>query len=49
VLKVNDSVLGSPEIINQSPYENGYLFVIEFTDEKEVADLLEADSYKNLI
>jgi glycine cleavage system H protein len=49
VLEVNDSILGTPEIINQSPYENGYLFVIEFTDEKEIADLLEADSYKNLI
>jgi glycine cleavage system H protein len=49
VLEVNDNVLGSPEVINQSPYENGYLFIIELTDEKEIADLLEADSYKNLI
>jgi glycine cleavage system H protein len=49
VLEINDSVLRSPEIINQSPYENGYLFIIEFTDEKETTDLLEASSYKNLI
>jgi glycine cleavage system H lipoate-binding protein len=43
--------LGSPEIINQLPYENGCLSVIEFIDEKEIANLFEADSYsyKDLI
>ena len=49
VIEINDSVLGTPEIVNQSPYEKGYLFVIEFADEKELDDLLKADDYKNLI
>ncbi|MDR3092977.1 MAG: glycine cleavage system protein GcvH [Endomicrobium sp.] len=49
VIEINDSVLGTPEIVNQLPYEKGYLFVIEFADEKELDDLLKADDYKNLI
>lgn len=49
VIEINDSVLGTPETVNQSPYEKGYLFVIEFADEKELDDLLKADDYKNLI
>ena len=49
VIEINNSVLGNPEIVNQSPYEKGYLFVIEFADEKELDDLLKADDYKNLI
>ncbi|MDR1086931.1 MAG: glycine cleavage system protein GcvH [Endomicrobium sp.] len=35
VVEVNDKVLGSPELVNNSPYENGYLFVIEVSDEKD--------------
>ncbi|MDR1474673.1 MAG: glycine cleavage system protein GcvH [Endomicrobium sp.] len=49
IVEVNDKVLGSPELVNSSPYENGYLFVIEVSDEKELNDLLKADDYKNLI
>jgi glycine cleavage system H protein len=37
VLEVNDSIFGSFEIINQSPYENDYLFVAEFTDKNKVS------------
>jgi glycine cleavage system H protein len=49
VIEINDAVLESPELVNQSPYEKGYLFVIELTDEKELDALLSADDYKNLI
>jgi glycine cleavage system H protein len=49
IVEVNDKVLGNPELVNNSPYEYGYLFVIEFSDEKELNDLLKANDYKNLI
>jgi glycine cleavage system H protein len=49
IVEVNDKVLGNPELVNNSPYGDGYLFVIEFSDEKELNDLLKADDYKNLI
>ncbi|MDR3256243.1 MAG: glycine cleavage system protein GcvH [Endomicrobium sp.] len=49
IVEINDNILGSPEVVNQSPYESGYLFVVEFSDEKELASLLNADDYKKLI
>ncbi|MDR3274508.1 MAG: glycine cleavage system protein GcvH [Endomicrobium sp.] len=49
IVEINNAVLESPEIVNQSPYENGYLFSIEFADIKELNDLLDADNYKKLI
>jgi glycine cleavage system H protein len=49
VIEINKSVLGSPEIVNKSPYEEGYLFVVEFSDEKDIDSLLNADGYKKLI
>jgi glycine cleavage system H protein len=49
IIETNSKVLGSPELVNNSPYEEGYLFVIEFSNEKELSDLLKADDYKKLI
>ncbi|MDR1260052.1 MAG: glycine cleavage system protein GcvH [Endomicrobium sp.] len=49
IIGVNNAVLENPEIVNQSPYENGYLFLIEFIDTKELDDLLDVDDYKKLI
>ncbi|MDR2436703.1 MAG: glycine cleavage system protein GcvH [Endomicrobium sp.] len=49
IVETNDNVLRNPELVNKSPYEEGYLFVIEVSDEKELSDLLKADDYKKLI
>ncbi|MDR3253443.1 MAG: glycine cleavage system protein GcvH [Endomicrobium sp.] len=49
IVEINNAVLESPEIVNQSPYEKGYLFSVEFADIKELNDLLDADNYKKLI
>ncbi|MDR1511852.1 MAG: glycine cleavage system protein GcvH [Endomicrobium sp.] len=49
IISANDSTLEIPEIVNKSPYGDGYLFTIEFDDEKEIEKLLSADDYKKLI
>jgi glycine cleavage system H protein len=49
IIETNSKVLVSPELVNNSPYEEGYLFVIEFFNEKELSDLLKVDDYKKLI
>ncbi len=47
ILEVNDLVVNSPEILNESPYENGWLVKIEFTgDDLELSDLKEYKDYK---
>ena len=49
IVEINENVMSSPELINQSPYENGWLFVVEFTNNDELADLLNAEDYKKII
>ena len=48
VTKVNDKLEDSPEIINESPYDNGWLVELKIKDRSEVSDLLDAEAYKKL-
>lgn len=38
ITAVNDELSGSPEKVNESPYEGGWLFQIEVTEEGELLD-----------
>lgn len=49
IIEINEALLSSPETVNQSPYENGYLFVVEFNDESELGELLTSEDYKKII
>lgn len=44
ILKVNEELLTSPEIINSEPYESWFI-VIEMSDRGELEQLLSADEY----
>lgn len=45
VLEVNSEVSDSPEIINDDPYDAGWLLVIEMADSEELKLLMSADDY----
>lgn len=45
VLEVNDEAAESPEIINDDPYDSGWLAVIEIKDPEELKLLLSAEDY----
>lgn len=49
VVKVNEELLETPELINQSPYEKGWFAVIEVENEKEKESLLSSTDYKNYL
>jgi glycine cleavage system H protein len=49
VVAVNDNVLSNPELVNQSPYEQGYLFTIELSDKTELNGLLDAQAYQRIV
>jgi glycine cleavage system H protein len=49
ITKINESLEDSPETINSSPYDQGWLVEIELDDKSEIETLLEAASYKKLI
>jgi glycine cleavage system H protein len=45
VLQVNEDLADSPEQVNDSPFENGWLFLVRPDDESELDGLLDADAY----
>ncbi|MBL1293711.1 MAG: glycine cleavage system protein GcvH [Thiotrichales bacterium] len=48
VTAVNETVTEAPETVNQSPYENGWLFELKPSANTELDDLLDADAYNEL-
>jgi glycine cleavage system H protein len=49
VVKINDALANSPELINQSAYDSGWIAVIEIQDIKEKSNLMTAAAYKTLL
>ena len=45
----NQEAEDNPEIINQSPYEEGWLYRVRMNNEEELANLLPPIEYKRLI
>lgn len=46
IVEVNEDLSDSPEIINESPYEKGWIAVVEMSDESELDALMEAADYE---
>lgn len=49
VLEFNEELESSPEIINQDPYEKGWIIKIKFSNPEDARELLDASQYKELI
>lgn len=49
IVEINEALLDSPEAINQDPYGEGWLFVIEPADAGQVSTLLNAEGYQAII
>ncbi|HIE49071.1 MAG TPA: glycine cleavage system protein GcvH [Gammaproteobacteria bacterium] len=47
VLEINEKLLDQPEIINNSPYEEGWIFKIQPDDIESIKNLLTAEEYTN--
>lgn len=48
IVAVNQDVAESPELVNSSPYEEGWLAEIEIEGELSTDDLLDAAAYREL-
>ena len=45
VQEVNEALADAPEIINQDPYGDGWMFKLKVADAAQLEDLLDADAY----
>lgn len=46
VIEINEALEGTPEIVNSSPFDDGWFFKVKPTDLGELDDALDADGYK---
>ncbi|HLM47134.1 MAG TPA: glycine cleavage system protein H, partial [Myxococcaceae bacterium] len=49
VVKVNDALKDNPQTINSDPYGAGWIIELEPSDSKEVAGLMDASAYGDLL
>ncbi|RLF34245.1 MAG: glycine cleavage system protein GcvH [Thermoplasmata archaeon] len=49
ITNVNKKLEETPEVINESPYEEGWIAEIEIKDKSELDSLLDAEAYKRII
>ena len=49
VLEFNSDLEDNPELVNESPYEEGWIVKMEISNLDEISDLLDSKAYKSLI
>ncbi len=49
VLEFNSALDDNPELVNESPYEEGWIVKMEISNLDEISDLLDSKAYKSLI
>ncbi|MFC4737072.1 glycine cleavage system protein GcvH [Bacillus daqingensis] len=49
VVEINEELEDSPELVNESPYEQAWMVVVEVSSQDDVDKLMDADAYQNMI
>jgi len=49
VVRVNDEVIDAPELLNEDPYQAGWLIAVKVKDTQEFDELLSNDQYTSLV
>lgn len=48
IVEINEKLSDNPEIINSSPYEDGWFFKVKPQNISELDEMLDSDAYKKL-
>lgn len=49
VMEINEDLPDAPELLNTSPYEDGWMIKIRLSNPQELDDLLDAAAYQELV
>ena len=49
VVEVNNPLADAPETVNEDAYEEGWMIVVEISDPKELAELMDAAAYRKFV
>lgn len=48
IVEINEELSDSPELINEGPYESGWMIVVEMSDASELESLLTPEQYEEM-
>lgn len=49
IVEVNEEVVDAPELINESPYEDGWLIKVKLSNPSEADELMSAEAYEEML
>lgn len=49
IIEINERIVSNPELINSSPFDDGWLIKIEISHPDEIDELLPADKYTEIV
>ena len=49
IIDINDELDSSPELMNNSPYEEGWIIKMKLTSHDQISNLMSSDDYEKLI
>lgn len=49
ILELNEALEDDPELVNTSPYENGWIIKLQISDVSQLDGLMSADAYKDFV
>ena len=49
IIEQNNELINNPELINNSPFEDGWMFIVENINTDELDNLMNSDEYDQLI
>ena len=49
IVEINTALEDTPELINQSPYDDGWMVKVKVTDTSEFGKLMDADAYRQML
>ena len=49
VIRVNESLKDEPELVNEEPYDSGWLLEVKLTNENDLNDLMDEHNYEEYL
>jgi glycine cleavage system H protein len=49
VIEINEAVVDDPELINEDPHQEGWLFKVRFSSAADLKDLMNAEKYEEYV
>ena len=49
IVEVNEELHDAPELVNESPYQEGWMIKVEMADQGQIQELMDAEAYDEFV